>query len=294
MIKRFMAKLKDNDHVIVFDQQNNNLQKVERLYQLPQIENEIEFDPDHKLENDEWYFVALSGEQKNTMINPYFEILDNSAEFNQMVQGQYSQIAVFYLCSKTTTTTAEQVIFTKVTSKHQIRSRNWIEWEDGPELKKQTKTVDFTAKVDALWNGTKLYFRSFSTIKSLFPGIEEFYRTATEDEKNTFLQKEFFECTQDISKIKVGERNLRRIAAIIDDENIDLSNHETRSKYVDYANQFQEYDFKINDTGQFQLANNKDISDVLKVLEQNLYIAPVTGEKREAGYSKKISQLVTA
>lgn len=278
MINKIIARLQDGTFVTIFNEGSADLNKIKESYKAPKITNDltIPFDPEQKLESDEWFFVDLNVDQKESMISPYFDTIDNIDTVNPIRKADYPNIRAICLVQKDGVN--EIMHITKVYPRFYTITKKLLKWSDGPALEIQSATVDFTAKTDAFWSNGKLYFKSYSNIKSVLDGLEDFYRVATEEEKNNFLQKDFFECSD--LNIIVKQRNLRKIASVI--KTISWDDEKVRKKYIKYAKKYPNLKLNISDTGKMIINDNVDLSAALSVLEEHIYTTPITKQQRAA------------
>lgn len=278
MINKIIARLQDGTFVTIFNNATKELDEIKKLYTIPELTDElsIAFDPEKKLAQDEWFYIKPNLDQKKTLINPYLETIESIDTINPITAEDYPNIRAISLVEKNEG--VEYLFLTKVYPRFYTMKKKIFSWNDGPVLETQSSTVDFTAKLDAFWKDGKLYFKSYNNIKSVLNGLEDFYRVATEEEKNDFLKKDFFEC--DDLNIVVKQRNLRKIASVL--ESITWSDSKTRKKYIDYANLYPTLGVNISDSGKMKIESNQDITRILNVLEERIYTTPITGEAREA------------
>ena len=85
--------------------------------------------------------------------------------------------------------------------------------EAEPQLRTDNQLVVINQKPDAVYHLTenKLYFKSIPTVKPLFPGIEELYKEATNEEVEAFLQLDFIQLCEGFTADKVKIPNRRNI-----------------------------------------------------------------------------------
>lgn len=281
-MKKFVAKLKNNEHIIIFDTPED-IAKLD-FYNIPNIHIEKEFNPDISLEQDEWFFVLLNETKKNEMIKEYFECVDNSVELNKITKDNYQNIESCYLIDD------NKIIFTKITKGYLVRDTKFLYFSNlWAEVHEQKDSISFSWIVDAYYDWVdKIYFKNYSKVKSLFKWFEDYYKQATNEQKDEFLNNDFFISDKDISDIKVWDRNLRKIAYLIEEKKIDLSDKKLRDKYLDYAKEYWELDIRITTDWKLEFDTNKDITNILNLLEEHFYTTPITWEKREINSSKKI------
>ena len=161
MSKKIIARLQNRNYSIIFNQDNPSFLDMEKSYNKLDItnDNSFEFNPDRKLEKDEWYFVTPKTEQKNEIIQPYLNIISSSDGMNLITSKEYPFIRAICLIEKNDTG-SERIILTRVFPRFFTLSKKILKWHDGPELEKQHSSVDFTGSIDAFWNGSMLYFKS--------------------------------------------------------------------------------------------------------------------------------------
>ncbi|MDD5770168.1 MAG: hypothetical protein PHE25_04305 [Candidatus Gracilibacteria bacterium] len=283
-MKRFNAKLKNDTHVKIFSS-DSELEKI-NFYSIPNIENEVEYNFNTKLENDEWFFVNLSSEQISSMIDEYKTSITGSGELNKITKDNYDDIEVCYLVED------NKIIFTKIIKSYFVRSTKFLGFSDlGPEIIEQQNSITFNGQVDVYFDGTnKLYFKSYTRAKSIFDGLSDFYRTASQEEVNTFLEKDFFVIKDNFDKSKLGDRLHKNIAKIIDDNNINFTDLEVRTKYNNYATTFLGENIQINQEGKFEIEKNKDLTNVVKLLQGHYYLDYIDPEKKmETNFSKPLN-----
>jgi len=284
MPSKIIARLQDHSFVSIFSQGNPGVASIKNTYHLPEVSDEesISFDPERKLEEDEWFYVEPTEAQKLEIIAPYTNTIGSIDTINPIRAEDYAHIRAICLVEIGEGEGEDEgeinLVLTKVYPRFYTMTKKILKWEDGPALETQSRTIDFSAKVDAFWKENRLYFKSYMAVKTVFDGLENFYRVATEAEKTDFLGKEFFECED--TSITVKPRNLRKIAAIMDA--ISWDDPEIRSEYIAYANRYPNLGVVITDANKMRIESNKDLTKILNVLEERLYTTPITNQPREA------------
>ncbi len=269
-MKRFNAKLKDNTHVKIFSSEQD-LEKI-NFYSTPNIDEEKGIDYKNnftvKLEKDERFFVNLNQEQINEMIEEYKNSITWSWELNNIIKDDYDNIDTWYLIDD------NKLIFTKIIKSYFIKSTKilWF-WDYWPEIIEQENYITFNGQVDVYFDGIdKLYFKSYARAKSIFNWLSEFYRSANQEEVNTFLENNFFEVKDNFNKEKLGDRLLKNIAEIVDKRNINFSDPIVRTQYNNYANTFLWTSVKISQEWKFEIEKNNDLTNVVKLLQGHYYL----------------------
>ena len=277
-MKKIFAKLKNDQHVIVFN--DADAENFKEVCKAPNVTLAIPFEVDtRKLAEGEWYFVIPTEEQKEEMLGEY-ATESSGMMLNTIEPEHYKEIRVAYMIS------GEEKFFIKMTSRRVIRAQQYVVFGETPQLIDQGNAISLSGEVDAYWNGTKLFFKKFSLIQSLFPGIKKMYKELTEQETNEFLSSTLFELKEEMSSDFVALSNRKKIASIIDGKVIDLKDTETCEKYLEYAKQYN-LDLEIAD-GKIALIDNSDIGKVISLLGESFYTTEITGERREIRSSRKL------
>ena len=285
--KKFAAQLNSGDIIIIFSTQNQSFRSIEGIYKFPQISEEllIDFNSKKKLHADEWYYIDPDETQQKDMFASYYQALDSSGSLNPITIQNYNEIKVLYLIIEEESDSSKKVkkiLFSRVFPRYKIEQKKFLRIiENDPTLITQSNSIDITGKIDAFWNGQKLIFKSYSTIKPLFMGIEDFYTIATEQERAQFLNDDFFYFPSG-KNMYIGDRNLKNIAYIIREKNIDFSDIKLRKKYKKYAHKYSA-DINFTNNNQIQIKNNSDLSKAIKVINEHFYTGEVSREMKDAG-----------
>lgn len=277
---------KKGEHKIIFSSKDD-LDKVD-FFDVPDIAGDktIEFDAEKKLESDEWFYVELDDEHK-PMVKPYSKNISTSSDLNPITADDYSNVEVIYKISGSSENESEHfIVFQKVTKAYYIVSKRFITFGDHPEIHSQQNMIDFSGRQDAYFDGySRLYFRSFSTIKSMFDGIEDYYRKATDDEVRKIKGSSLITISEDFT---IGVRNLKRIAAILSDDKIKLDDSSFQSDLKAYIEKFEELEIVVGDDGKFELKSDRELGIFLTAALGRYYISEVTGEKMEATSASRL------
>lgn len=279
--EKLFAKLngKRGEHLLVFSDLDEMSDAALNRFKKPTLSNIIDFEPGRSLHDDEWFKVELDESQVISMIKPYLVNAESTVDNRTVIADDYLKVAALYK------TNGEILVLTKITQGLRIESKTFIGLNDHPELTSYQSAIEFTGQVHAYYEDSKLYFRDYSKISSLFNGIEVFYRDATSAEKQTFLSKGFFD-VQSVGVDDIGMRDSRRIAAILDDERIKLDDVDFQSKVVAYAQEFVPE--LISDENKVKIADKKTLHDTLSLLTERYYKSELFGDKLEALDSTKI------
>lgn len=256
----------------------NSLEQF-NFYFIPNIIAKVKFNPDRRLESEEWYYVELNPEQISSMINPYILNEQTSGDLNKAVQSDYESIEVVYKVEES------RAIFTKITDGYRVKNRTLLKFHDLEQVQvvQEHDSILFNGDVHAYYNGAgKLYFRDFGKIRSMFRGIDVFYREATQEEKRKFLDDELFDA-REIDVDHIGQRDSARIAMVLNDEIINFEDTTTHENIIAAAQKFSDItELEITDTSKIVLNDTNDLKRILNIILSRYYVSEITGQKMES------------
>lgn len=248
------------------------------IFDMPDLSNNQVYLPSYKLEDGEWYKLDnfLSRGYENSLIGITF----NSTDYNQITKKQYSKIN--YLCSKQ----GEFFLFQKMFSPS-LLNKKWFQISDAPTLEIDKPIIILNSFADAVYdiNGDNLYFRNIARIKSMFRGIEELYREATQAEVDAFLKQDFISLEETFTSNNVKTANRKRIAMAID--TLNQFTQEDKKQIFQYIRSYCE-EVPIDD-GTFLVGTEEHLKKILYGIEQRYYTTPLGNEKRLANSILKLT-----
>lgn len=241
------------------------------VFDMPDLSDSQTYSPTYKLEGGEWYKLDhfLSRGYENGLIGIVF----NSTDYNQITKQQYSKIN--YLCSKQ----GDFYLFQKMSSTRLINKR-WFHISSEPTLEIGKPIIILNSSIDAVYdvNSDSLYFKSIARIKSVFRGIEQLYREATQTEVDAFLKHDFISLEGTFTSDDVKTANRKRIAMAIDI--LSQFTEDDEKQIFKYIHSYCE-DVPIND-GSFLVRTENHLKKILYGIEQRYYTTPLGNEKRLA------------
>lgn len=241
------------------------------LFDIPEFSDSQPYSPAYKLDDGEWYKLDnfLSRDYENGLIENTF----NSTDYNQIIRQQYSKIN--YLCSKQ----GDFFLFQKMSSTR-LLYKKWISLSGTPTLEINQPIIILNNFVDAFYdiNDDSLYFKSITRIKSMFKGIEELYREATQDEVDAFLKHDFISLEETFTSNNVKTANRKRIAMAID--TLDQFTQNDEKQIFQYIHSYCE-DVPFNDET-FLISTENHLKKILYGIEQRYYTTLLGNEKRLA------------
>jgi len=246
------------------------------LFDMPDLSDSQVYSPAYKLEDGEWYKLDdfSSRGYRNNLIG---STLDNktfdSTAYNQITKRQYSKIN--YLCSKQ----GYYFLFQKMSSTRLVYKK-WFHISGEPTLEIGKPIIILNGSVDAVYdiNGDSLYFKNIARIKSMFRGIEELYREATQDEVDAFLDHGFISLEETFTSDNVKTANRKRVAMAIDI--LSQFTEDDEKQIFQYIHSYCE-DVPFNDET-FLISTENHLKKILYGIEQRYYTTPLGNEKRLA------------
>lgn len=125
-----------------------------------------------------------------------------------------------------------------------------------------------------------LYFKRLTSITTIFSGIYELYKEATQQETETFLQNNFINLDEDFTADSVKKANRKRIAMA--EETLKKFKPKEKKLIFSYIREYCE-DLVFDENGEnFSISNEDDLKKLLYGIEQRYYTTKIGNEKRLA------------
>ncbi|HHF2578303.1 TPA: ATP F0F1 synthase synthase, partial [Haemophilus influenzae] len=126
-----------------------------------------------------------------------------------------------------------------------------------------------------------LIFRNIATISSVFRGIDQLYREATNEDVDNFLSNNFINKDGSFSTENVSKPNRKRIAMVID--TLSKLDNDSKNKILNYINEYCGDNLNFNkETQKFNISTDNELKILLYGIEQRFYTTPIGNEKRLA------------
>lgn len=155
------------------------------------------------------------------------------------------------------------------------------------EQTKRGETITLQNQPDAIYDKDKdeLQFIKLNAIKRFFVGIDTLYREATNDEIKKFLNQDFIQVGKNFSFDLVMGNNRKKIA-LLKDKYSNCSNVEKSAlrKYIHNYDSHLAFDGNV-----FEISSNKELTNLLRGLDEDYYTKPVENQKYVANSSIKFN-----
>jgi hypothetical protein len=244
------------------------------IYTLPDdLDNPKEYDTDYKLEDDEWFAITEFSEKEYCI--DFLTRRFISTDYNQLPRAQYTNIE--YLVAYQT----GYYCFQKLTSS-QVINRRYFSMSEQPELVTNAPIILINQVPDAIYHKEEdiLYFKKLTSITTIFRGIYELYREATQEETEEFLENDFINLADDYSAENVKKANRKRIAMA--QATLQTFNRRQKRQIFSYIREYCE-DLEFDENSEnFSISNEEDLKKLLYGIEQRYYTTKIGNEKRLA------------
>jgi hypothetical protein len=276
-MNQVLAKIKGKGQKTIFKLLSN-----ESLYENIHFTNTafVEYSPDHNLDEDAWFKIDDFSNQTYCidLVKKDFD----SKDYDDLHKSNFSNIS--YLCSYQ----SDDFYFQKITPALFIRKK-MIAFGEVVTVKKHDNSLVINSLPDAIYfkNNDTLIFRNLATISSIFKGVDELYKEATNEEVNDFLDESFIELSNGYDVEKVSKPNRKRVALAM--TTLSLMSDKDKKKMLSYIDEYCEQKLKFDkENHKFEIATDGELKLLLYGIEQRFYTTPIGEEKRLANSVQKI------
>ena len=294
-MKYLIAGKKTGGFLLVAKTGDASFDKIEKRFSpnILTVKNPIIFEAGASLHNDEQFYLEPTDDQLYDTLSAYEAVIRNTSTLNSITPNDYNDISSLLFFDTSRDSTIE-IFFSRIyPNRSIIKNKTFLCFSPTGEVKVNeiVNSVEISGSCDAIWDGERIYFRSYNTVKPIFSGIADYYKIATPEQAKSFLESGGFSFDGTTSatdfRNKVRERNLKRVAAILDEGEIDLSKKKTRRKYQKYAEKYNRQ-LSFDEEKRILLKTNANLTEALKIIEENFYTSEVSGVRKESEASKRV------
>lgn len=247
------------------------------IYRDVVLENARDYNDEYKLREGEWFVV--DGFKEKPYFKTWIKEPFNAGEYSQLDTKEYSGLK--FLCA---VQDGDKFMFQRLFSGSVYENKTFLSFslEAEPQLRTDNQLIVINKEPDAVYHLTenKLYFKFIPTVKPLFPGIEELYKEATNEEVETFLQLNFIHLGGGFTADKVKTPNRRNIKEA--KEIYDNYTDEDKNALKIYAQKYRP-DLNYNpDADVCEVANDEQLKDLIYCILQRYYTTEIGGKMRVA------------
>lgn len=293
---KFVSKLTGNLGFNKVFEKNEELEKIIEdnavFFNLEiNIQDAVNFkeNPEHKLDSEHFFYVDYSQSKKEIKdtIQSYFNAINSSGEVSTLKKENLKNIDFLFYGKQIKDKL--KLNLQSVTPGFFIKSKSFLRFDLNIEYKHEKDILEFKNIFDMHIDEKtqRIYFREFSHLKKFHKDFIELYKEATENEKDDFIKQindsELF--AVDKSKLGLQPTNLKKLKFILDNKILEvvLKDHKKVDKYI------KKYKSSISlssKDGKFLISNNKEFTDLLKIINENFYEGEITGKKLESNSTK--------
>ncbi len=245
------------------------------VFELPNdLDHPRMYDSDYSLDDDEWFGIRDFSEKEYCL-----EILINdfvSAEYDQIRNQEYDNLK--FLCFYQDD---GYFFFQKLTPSQTVKKK-WFKISEEPALMADDPIIIIKSIADAIYsvNDDTLFFKRLQSITTIFKGIGDLYREATQEDTEEFLENDFINLTDDYDASSVKTANRKRIAMAMDTFN--NFNEVDRGHIFNYIKEYCTDLTYSDEERNFEIGSEENLKKLLYGIEQRYYTTPLGGEKRLA------------
>lgn len=234
---------------------------------------------------DEWFFISYSENAEiKDIVQSYIDKFDSSAEYSNLTTNNINKINFLINAEKEQEKYSINIQVVKNTS--YIQSRQFLKiGSNEAKYKTEENILNLTDNIDIHISevDNKIYFKKFADIKKINKVFVELYRESTQEELDSFKEK-VKKCSMfSMKEFSIQERNSKSIKYILDNNKVDFSSD--KDKINKYINKYPT-ELKKDDGGLYKIHSNKDLTNLLKVINEHYYEGEITGNHMESNSSK--------
>ena len=228
--------------------------------------------PGATLEEGEWFSVQNASKQEYTI-----ELLTTeqcTVDFNSMDRSEFGFVDFVF------TEIGNLLCFQNVPKARLVSKKCILCLGEDFEYRADRREIVINTIPDAIYDKTTdvLYFKRLESITSIFRGIDQLYKEATEEETTRFLANDFIQLKQNYNASKVKTANRKRIA--LAQKTLESLDEDSKSNIFTYIGEYCPK-LKFSETS-FEIGDEKELKMLLYGIEQRFYTTIVGGEKRIA------------
>lgn len=234
----------------------------------------VNYSPDHNLDEDAW-FVIDDFSSRGFFPSELGGGIDTK-DYDDLSKDKFAEISCLLGLQ------GENIYFQKVTPSSFIK-RKTITFGEVAFVEENSNRIVVKQEPDAVFlrSSNRLIFKDIASISSIFKGIDQLYKEATEAEVKAFLESDFISISGSYDHSAVSKPNRKRLALVTD--TMKSMSASQRANLVDYIKGYCEDGVTItNDGKRFELSTDNQLKLILYGIEERFYTTQHSREKRLA------------
>lgn len=240
----------------------------------------VEYSPMHSLDEDAWFQVA-GFSKKDFFLSILRQSID-AKNFDEISKEKFSDVSALLSLQ------GDDVYFQKVNASSFIR-RKVIAFGEVATIEEGARRIVVKETPDAVYfrGSDVLIFKDIATVSSIFVGIDQLYREATDAQVSGFLSSDFIELAGDYNVSSVSKPNRKRLALVID--TLSKMPAEQKNNLVSYIKGYCGDAVEVTDSGDcFKISSDRQLKLVLYGIEERFYTTQHSKERRLANSIEKM------
>lgn len=250
---------------------------------IPAFDDNRPYNDEVRLRDGQW-FVVEQFRQKSyapSLVKSSF----NAAAWSQIDRDDYDKIDYLVAVQEA----GNLLGFQNVTASLIYKWQSWLSLDDQPSLLNKEHVLVIHNNADAYYirDTDRLYFQRLSSITGIFPGINELYNEATDNEVEDALRLDLLDVAPGFTKEKVKTACRRMIR-----EAMDMYDGYTPQQKAMMPQYLQKYCAGIKydvSTGKFKITDEKALAQLLNGLRQRYYTTEISNDKQVALATERVN-----
>ena len=254
----------------------------QKIYNVPDtLETAVSYDPGDSLEDGEWFF--LDNFSQRSYCPDFLKLPVNGTAYAAIADDEFEIIS--FLCA----IQDDGLFYFQRVTKTQLLRQKRVVFGDTVRFEEQSKEIVINSFPDAIYraNDDCLFFQKLTAITSIFKGIDDIFREATDEETRNFLASDFIVMDKSYDASCVKKANRKRIALAKEAFN----SYDALQKAAVLHSIRDYYPSIINDNNSFKIESNEDLTYVLYGILQRYYTTADGREKRIASSVRKLKNV---
>lgn len=280
------VKRPEDQNTILFSNDPKK-QDILKLFRDPYISAEkVRFDGKTPLDEGECYEVSLSQNGQEMIERQYITSMGEISSLSDYEptgsdEETNDTVRVIYAFD------GKKLVFKHVPKKQQLHDSMIINLDGEPAATEMVNVLAIDERIDAVYNATthKFYFTDFQAAKHIFGPLEVYYRSATQDEVDEWLDPGIFDIDSSFDTFGISTPNRKKMSYASEQLGIDLTNPEIVGRIAAYAGKHAQKMLFIN--GKFNIKKNADLTEALRLISGSYYENAITGVLMVANTPKK-------
>lgn len=257
--------------------------EVLTLFVDPYVEmKKVAYDGKSALATDECFEVSLSQNSREAIDSQFVTLWSQVSGLSDYDPADHvSAIKAIYSFD------GKKLIFKRVSKSQQLHDSKIISLDGEPTVTPLINVMAVDERVDAVYDTRthKFHFTDFQAAKHVFGTLEVYYRSATQNEVDEWLDPSLFDIDSQFDTFAISVPNRKKMLFATEELKIDITDSETVDRISASAALHAPKMLFIN--GKFNIKKNSDITEALTVITGSYYQNAITGDLMIAGSSKK-------